>query len=111
MRSRNWCTQFLTIVFEIPAVFEYIDLRPRARTAAQRHREAFHGIYSLVMALSRSIMGDARPRRIALCPISTLSPWVFAPAGAALRFMPSNCLFSAFDGGHWPAGEHDMVNF
>jgi len=25
MRSRNWCTQFLTIVFEIPAIFEYID--------------------------------------------------------------------------------------
>jgi len=93
MRSRNWCTQFLTIVFEIPAVFEYIDLRPRARTAAQRHREAFHGIYSLVMALSRSIMGDPRPRPIARCSISALSPWVFAPTGAASRFMPSNCLF------------------
>jgi len=42
--SKNWRTQFSTILFEIPAVFEYIDLRFRPDVLINGGLQAVSGI-------------------------------------------------------------------
>jgi len=49
--SRNWITQFLTILSEIPATFEYIDLGLGLSAPAIGFMQVLHGIFCRFMAL------------------------------------------------------------
>ena len=49
--SINWITQFLTILSEIPATFEYIDLRFRPGAPGIGFMQALSGIFCRFVAL------------------------------------------------------------
>jgi hypothetical protein len=57
--ATNWQTQFLTILFEIPADFEYIDLRFGPNVLRNVVMQAFGGIFWHLEASTGPLCEDA----------------------------------------------------